>query len=154
MRITNHGVVIAALLAAVTLAAPAHAGDGWRGRGGDWRGDDWRGGYADARGGWRGGAWGGDESCGRSYFYHDVFTGRSNSHISAFKDYYRHVGGPCLIQKVDIRSRRVLASYSWDAHCEGWRKLCDAEARALAYGGPGRYDPRYDEGPGVYEARW
>ncbi len=148
MRIMNSLLVLATLLApAAWLATPARADSDRDGRGrfesrdrggrgddgrGDWRGNDWqsdwRGGYGDR------GRWGDrDESCGRSYFYHDVFNGWTNSHISAFKEFYLHRGGgPSWIQKVDIASGQVLANYAWDPRCQGWRKLCDAEVRDLA----------------------
>ena len=56
-----------------------------------------------------------DDSRHRSYFYQEVATGRTHSHISAFKPYgHRRGGSP--VEKIDRRSGRVIAAYIWDGN--------------------------------------
>ena len=56
-----------------------------------------------------------DDSRHRSYFYHEVATGRTHAHISAFKPPYGYRGGS-PIEKIDKRSGRVIAAYVWDGN--------------------------------------
>jgi hypothetical protein len=159
MRIMNTLVLAVTLLAAgSSLTTPASAGERGRYARGtyDQRYGYDRGRYGARYGDWRGGGFR-DESCGRSYHYHDVFNGWDNSHISAFKDHYLRCGdGRSWIQKVDNASGCVIANYAWDPRCQGWRTLCDAEVRDLAYGGPQRgYDAPYGYGQVSYrDRRW
>jgi hypothetical protein len=51
---------------------------------------------------------------GRSYFYRDIDTGERDSHISDLRPGYGWHARSARVEKIDIRTGRVLARYVWD----------------------------------------
>ena len=99
----NHviAMLLVGALTAVAVVPAAHA-DGYRGRGDGYRGNQ----YFQPQGI--------DRSSGRSYFYRDCQSGAVDTYISNLRPGYGRDARPSRVEKVDICTGAVLATYVWD----------------------------------------
>lgn len=74
---------------------------------------------------------------GRSYFYQDIDTGERDSHISNLRPGYGWHARPARVEKIDIRTGRVLAHYVWDQ--DRWVD-CGSDFRVARYDRRGSWD--------------
>jgi hypothetical protein len=138
LRWTRMSGMLLVAATALTAVAPAAFADDDRDRRDDRRSerrrdrdrDDDRRGRRTVR--WAYDAFGGRDD-ERSYFYREVSTGRTHSHITFFRpDHYGRGDGP--VEMIDKRSGRVLHVYVWDG--DAWDE-CGHEGYAR-YQGRGR----------------